>query len=773
MINRFVAFHKFLSLSWGVLMIALAGYCAHGFMVGEKIKFDILDMLPSSHSESLREVHHLLNDTNILQKVVIFVGHKNPEIAKTEIKKLKHSIAHAGLPVREQPTQNLAESYKKFFTILFPYRSFFLTPEDRNRIETNSQDQLVSRAIAEIMTPFGPTNIKQDPFNLFTHYVKLNRPTAPFEIDEEGTLFITDDHKAWAIYLGTITAPAFSLEVQKSFLGKLTPILNELNQVPNLEILKTGSIFYAHAGAQQAQEEISLIGSLSFIGIILLMVGIFRNLWSIFFAFSVISTSIIMGLTACLILFGNIHILALVFGCSLVGITVDYALHYNCASYQTFASPFHVFTKLIPALPLSAITSATGFALLLLVPFPGVQQMAVFSSVGLISALFTVFLWGPYLLPAHKKNISSLGEWGQKYLTLIAKRGSTSTVKSICFIISMVILGMGSFQLSFDDNLQSLQSLNPALKQQEDKINSLMAMDSSPTFIAVKGTSLQDMLERQEKLLPSLDSLDISYRALATLIPSQSRQKSNQALLKEHLYTPTILAKLEQSLGQKGISQISNFGLNEAPLDLSLSNLPLGLKELTYTSESGEVIGRIMLNHIPDEKALKKFITQHTEVYYINSVQEYSILFTLYRQLVTTLIGLILVGIATMVAISVNFTAARQIITPLTIALCGSIGLMALITPLNLFHAMGLLLSLCIGIDYALFLYWGTANSVPTKNNLLLLCNGLSSLTTVLSFGLLAFSQTRAVHSFGLSVFVGIIACFTVTTIFLGLRGKK
>ncbi|AIK96373.1 MMPL family transporter [Candidatus Odyssella acanthamoebae] len=773
MTNRFATLHKFMSLIWGMFVIALAGYCAHGFMVGEKIKFDILDMLPSSHSESIQEVRHLLDDTNIIQKVVIFVGHETPEIAKTETKKLKNSIIQAGLPLTEQPIQSTAESYKKLFTDLFPYRSFFLTPADRHHVETDSEDQLVARAIAEIMAPFSPSNIKQDPFNLFTHYVKLNSPTSPFHIDEEGTLFITDDHKTWSIYLGTITAPAFSLEVQKNFIDKLTPILNELGKVPNLEILKTGSIFYAAAGAQQAQDEISLIGSLSFIGIVLLLVGIFRNLWSLFFAFSVISTSVIMGLTACLILFGNIHILALVFGCSLVGITVDYALHYSCASYQTFASPFDVFKKLMPALPLSAITSATGFALLLLVPFPGVQQMAVLSSVGLMSALFTVFLWGPYLIPSHKKNISSFGEWCQKYLTLIANHGSTPTAKSICFIISMVILVIGSFQLSFDDNLQSLQSLNPALKQQENKINSLMITDSSPNFIAVKGTSLQDVLEKQEKLLPGLDSLGISYRALAALIPSQMRQKSNQDLLKEHLYTPTILAKLEQSLGQKGISQNSNFGLNGAPLDLSLSDLPLGLKELAYTSESGEVTGRIMLSHIPDETALKKFMNQHTEACYINPAQEYSNLFTLYRQLVITLIGLILVGIATIIVIGVNLTAARQIITPLTIALFGSIGLLAIATPLNLFHAMGLLLSLCIGIDYALFLYWGAAKSTATKNNLLLLCNGLSSITTVLSFGLLAFSQTRAVHSFGLSVFVGITVCFIVTTIFLGVRGKK
>jgi len=177
-----------------------------------------------------------------------------------------------------------------------------------------------------------------------------------------------------------------------------------------------------------------------------------------------------------------------------------------------------------------------------------------------------------------------------------------------------------------------------------------------------------------------------------------------------------------------------------------------------------------MLNRLPDETVLKNLLHHYSDTRYINPAQEYSNLFTLCRHLVIALAGFILVGIAMILAIVVNLRAASQIIIPLTAALLGSIGLLAMITPLNLFHAMGLLLSLCIGIDYALFLYWGTRRPTSAKNNLLLLCNSLSSITTVLSFGLLAFSQTRAVHSFGLSVFIGITACFMGTTVFLGSR---
>jgi predicted exporter len=75
-----------------------------------------------------------------------------------------------------------------------------------------------------------------------------------------------------------------------------------------------------------------------------------------------------------------------------------------------------------------------------------------------------------------------------------------------------------------------------------------------------------------------------------------------------------------------------------------------------------------------------------------------------------------------------------------------------------------LILVLCIGIDYALFLYWRK----PEENGLLLLGNTLSAITTILSFGLLILSSTKAVYSFGLVVFLGIVLNFFITTLFLG-----
>ena len=74
--------------------------------------------------------------------------------------------------------------------------------------------------------------------------------------------------------------------------------------------------------------------------------------------------------------------------------------------------------------------------------------------------------------------------------------------------------------------------------------------------------------------------------------------------------------------------------------------------------------------------------------------------------------------------------------------------------PITIFNLLALLLVLGIGIDYTLF-FAEQKNKVESRNTFLAIT--LSAITTVLSFGLLALSETQAIHGFGITVLTGII----------------
>ena len=130
------------------------------------------------------------------------------------------------------------------------------------------------------------------------------------------------------------------------------------------------------------------------------------------------------------------------------------------------------------------------------------------------------------------------------------------------------------------------------------------------------------------------------------------------------------------------------------------------------------------------------------------------------------LVLIVLASIIVFLSLKSGIKTATRIVAPIALSLVTTMGLLGIIMPFNLFHIVGLLIVLCVGIDYALFLSWRSHQH--SKGDLLLLGNALAATTTILSFGLLMFSKTTAVYSFGLSVFIGIFVCFIVTTFFLG-----
>ena len=71
---------------------------------------------------------------------------------------------------------------------------------------------------------------------------------------------------------------------------------------------------------------------------------------------------------------------------------------------------------------------------------------------------------------------------------------------------------------------------------------------------------------------------------------------------------------------------------------------------------------------------------------------------------------------------------------------------------------MGVILTLGIGIDYALFFKEGGSRNLTTA-----LAVMLSAMTTLISFGSLSFSSFVPVATFGFSVLLGILCCFALS----------
>lgn len=749
---------RLFALAWLTVIISLGIYNARQLVDAGKIQFDLLALLPQGKTENMRLSKELMDDGNISGRLVIAFGHEDREQSKQALLKFREKLKASSLPIREHDVKQIEGDYKTLFTGLYQYRAGLIAKDDRQSLLDGREEMLVERAIANILSPFGSFNaaqIKTDPFGFYPRYVTSFHSHDSPQTDPDGNITVQSEGKTWSIYQGEVTEKIFSLKLQEKISESLLPILTEIEKEYSVEALRLGGAFYASAGAQLAQNEISKISLISTLGIILILLLIFRAPHPILLALAVIFSGLLAGLAACLLVFESIHILALVFGCSLVGVAVDYALHYYCASFKP-VDRFRILS-LLPAMPLGVLTSSIGYGALIVAPFPGIQQMAVLACVGLLCTFISVSVWGPYFIKAGDRKTPPLAEKCQHHLEHLAKLGSLKYLKPAMAAMLLSVFCAGGWMIAFDDNVRNFQSMDPQLKNQEERIKAMIKFDHSTKFLAVTGHEMEAILQIEETIAKKLDIIGVSYRALSDLIPSQKRQREN-AILKlqfSQAHFPEIARTLEmdQSFNPAESGFDGKALIADAPF---LSKLPTGWKELVHVAEDGLMTGRMMVN---------REVEDLPGAAYVDPVQEYSSLFASYREVMMILVTGLLLGFALIIGVRQGLRATIVITSPVLLSMLATVGIIGLSgIGFSMFHAMGLILVLCIGIDYALFLYWHESG----KKELLLLGNALAAITTILSFGLLALSTTTAVHSFGMTVFLGIVLNFFITTLYLG-----
>ncbi|WP_010298462.1 MMPL family transporter [Candidatus Odyssella thessalonicensis] len=776
-------FHAILSMAWLISLLALAIYDYQKLSTPGKIQHDLLALLPASRTEAMTDIKLFMEDINLSKRVIILLGHPDPAIAKAALNELRQRLFAADLALKEADTSLVAEQYHHFFKELYPYRAGFLSNQDRLSLLNGQEENLAKRAMATLMQPFsvlGGVNIKEDPFSLYSSFIRSIQFNLNFQADENGDLSIATSTHTWSLYQANFRESSFSLPALESISDQLIPILDHLRQQYQVKVLKTGVVFYAAEGYKQANFEIYLISIISTAAIVLLLLTFFRSVIPLIFALLIIASGVIGGIFACFAVFGSIHIIALVFGCTLVGVTVDYALHYCCASYRqqipATQNRFGVLKSLMPALPLGVLSSALGYGLLFLVPFPGIQQMSVLACSGLIFAFMSVCLFGPYVIKPLLHDTPLPALYFQNFLEKLASMGSSPSFKRALPIAALTISGSGSLFLEFDDDIRHLQSLNVKLKAEEDQIKALMQHETAATFFSVEAAEPEQILQQLEAMEEELtqlqqDKVIAGYRSLCHLISSAARQRHNRRLIEQNLYR-VYWPSLAQALAIEPMITLKEWGLDSPLLLLDqnrITKLPEGWQHLIHVLPQGTVKGRIMVNDVRSAQPLQALAQRHKGVTYIDPIAEYTQLLATYRYTFMGLVLAIFLSIAAVVGLREGGKAMLSTVTPVGLAILTTVGLLGLCQiPLTLFHTLGLILVLCIGIDYSLFLrFKPQENSSATSGNLLLLGNALAAFTTLFSFGLLAFSKTAAPHDFGVAVSLGITICFIMTTILL------
>jgi len=757
---------RWLALLW-LLVVATVAVHQWRFWQHPPIDSDILALLPRDADDRvLADATARIADAGARQIVVVLGAADAAQVKRAEAA-FRRSLAEAPaarLPFA--PADNPADWFSRAQAFYAPYRDRLLTPAQRAQLAETDAGVLAEQALAALYGPMGAprlTEWRRDPLGLWPQWWQARALASGLGIGEDGLL--EKDGRYWSVLAFQTRASAFRLDGERSIQDALDRAAAAARAaVPSVRVLRAGVPLHAEAAAVQANREINTIGWGSLVAVLLLVWLAFRSLRPIL----LVAVSLVVGCATALSVtawvFGQVHLLTLIFGASLVGVAEDYGIHWF-ASRQGVAAErrWTLLRHLLPGLWLALATSALAYLALGLAPFPGLRQMALFSVVGLTAAFLTVICLFPWLDGGEIRQTrfsqaigKSLERWPR------ATRGPGGIV---AVMLLAVVLIAGLWRLRGDDDLRSLQSSPPSVMAQQIEVGRLLGMPSPAQFFLVRADDAETLLQREEALTERLRALAAEgriggYRAVSDWLPSQRRQQADAALTAR--IEGAVMARVGQALGES--LPRPDFSTAALQADAWLASpVSAPFRHQWLGQVGGQLASVVLIDDLGRDGALALLEQQAAElpgVRWVDRTADFSRLLRHYRHLMS---GLLLAGIALVYALLWwrYRGGAWRVMLPtllagaLTVALLGLAG-----QPLQLFNVLALLLLLGMGIDYGIFL----TEHRGDVSAWMAVCIGAAS--TWLSFGLLALSSTPALRAFGLTLLLGIGLVWLVSPLF-------
>lgn len=758
----------------GIVLISILGSQA---LTRDWLETGFLALLPAT--EQKPEIAKATKQHNelITRQVIWLSGAATSGAAIVQAQQLKQQLQQSGLFNRialEFSAQNYRNSYQQ----LFPFRYQLLDSQTKLTLTVNPKD-LIAQNLEILYSPIGQmqsTDLERDPLLLFSRYFSAQNPV---KLDmEQGIVILHDEQMFWALLLTDLHDNTNKLDKLDALLDLVGRAQNQA-QAAGGELLVTGMPLFTAAGSQSANQEISTVGIGSSAGIVLLMLLTFRSPRPLLLSLLAIGCGMFSALVLSVLFFGKIHIITLVFGASLIGVADDYAVHFFCDSFGSEDwNPRRGLRYILPGLFIGLMTNLLSYAGLGFSPFPGLQEVALFSAIGLLVAWLTVVMLFPVLLtgfkPEHEPKILKLTTYWQQHWPIWLLKN-----KRWLSIVVMVFIVGGIWQLTPRDDVRLLQSPPAELIKTADKIKQLFQLSQDNQFFLVSGNDQNDWHHNEQQLLKRLEALKQQhvlkyYQGISDYWPNEARQRENYQLLKQTFYESGLLKQYMSDLGFSDAAvkaELKQF----LQAENKLIALPLWLKTADETTQqlwlgcdSGHCLSIVSLTGISDLSVLSEKLPNLQGVSLVDPVNDLSALFERYRirasWLLVAAYCLVFMGLG----LKFGWRNGLTIISVPVVSALVALAMMGWFNQLfSLFNLFALLLVLGIGIDDAIFFFIAQEKRASTS-----LAVTLSALTTLLAFGLLAISSTEIVHAFGFTIAVGLLTALMCAPL-IGFRGYK
>jgi predicted exporter len=616
----------------------------------------------------------------------------------------------------------------------------------------------------------------------------------------EGGVWVSRDGGR-AVLLATTRADGSDLDAQEKTLATIRERFEAIKQA-ELQLVVSGSGSFAVASRAQIKteaERLALAGGVAIVVLLLLAFGgSLRNLGS---ALLPVVSGVLAGIAGVSLIFGNVHGITLGFGTTLIGEAVDYAIYYLIQARALPGTPSgsgaqRWLRESWPTVRLGLWTSLCGFAALLFSGFPGLVQLGVFSMAGLTAAALTTLCVFPTLAPNGAPGTRArkrLGQWVGFCTNLLPRwRWPLAALPVVAAAV------LATSPSAWRGDLASLSPVGAEKMQVDADLRADLGTTDSGSWVAVSAPDEAGVLVQAEAASRVLDAwvaqgLIQGYESPTRFLPSPAVQRQRLDALPD---ASTLAPRLEQATvdGPLPARRLSAFVddvqaarqrplLTREALQATALGSALDAQLIPGDAASGRPWRALLSLQNGDRAAdipqLRAALSRLPRAQVFNIKDELDGLYA--RYLKEARWQALLGGLAVCVLLALHLRSGPRLLRlalPIVAAvLLVLAGLTLAKVPLGILHLVGLLLTVAIGSNYALFfdqiLVQQDAQpegGAAVIDNDTLASLALANLTAIISFAFLAFSNIPVLLAIGQVVAPGILLSLLLSAAFIPAR---
>jgi len=748
-----------------------------------RLSTQLLDLFPQRNMSKIAEADSVLEERNGREAVILFASPvfekaKNTAISFYNEFKNAAGVDNASLLFDSHAIAEITEYFYKSRFVIAGKNTIAL-------LESGYAEEIAMDALASVYGAFNYIpldNIDNDPFLLTERRMKDFLSSSLLASGnlgiKEDVLSVQMDGIWYVILRMTFSSQAVSVtDISNNIVGGIYSAAALIKETePELELYFSGIPFHSYESASSAQKEIAILCTISLVFILLLFIIIFRSPIPIIFSILDVLISLVLATTTVFLFFREIHVFTFIFGTTLIGICIDYSIHFfiSWRGNAALKNGNEIRSSISKSLIMCFVSSTLCFSSILFTPFPIFKQFSVFTMVGLISSFLTAYCIYPLLkLPDENKRYLKFLDGKKIHGNIISIPPVLRIIfASVLAAIFIIILFFNPHGLKIKTDLSSLYTMSPFLEESEKKAAIVLDHGSSPWYFIVSGSSAEETLKNEERLtlqleeeiakgnlssfmgtsmfVPSLENQKNTYTAMSALLPLAGLQYNNLGFPPEYeemFYTEFAAGEMYYSPEDvKFWAEVSNLWIGEINGYYYSCVFPFNAKDLDV---------------------FKSIADGHDFVYLINKEEDINHDLDILTRIIVLLFFIAYFIIA--IIIFIVYPLKKSIIiciTPILGILAALAALAVKNIPLGFLPISALILVFGLGTDFNIFM---SGSKHGNEKKLVRFAVFLSVITSGLSFGILTLSSFTPVNILGFTVAVGLAAAFVFTMLLQGI----